>query len=235
MGASLSQFHQRPDLYTPKCVEYLILHAEITHLAVTHIPCILSACCFPHLTSLLISFGILDPIPSMHAVELCIETIVKDINVLPKLQHLGLHHYANPTHPRGVAVDTIVEMLKRRSSLITLSLTGMFYPEPADIRKLVHPDCGLKSLAVNVDDSDDASIWANELLNAPQISLLVLCLYESDRLSKSVLWAMFVAGFEPLRERNVEIEGQAPYIAHPFRRVGVDVVWGLTAGALFAE
>jgi hypothetical protein len=234
MGDSYSGFYQSPDLYSEKCVESVTSHADITHLAVTHLPCILSVCSFTHLTSLLISFGILDPIPSTHAVELFIQNVVEDINVLPQLQHLGLNQYTNP-YGTGIAIDTIVELLQRRSGLITLSLTGMFDPEPEEIRKLLHPHCGLKSIAINADLPNDDEPWpVNEILNVSQVSLVVLCLYESRRLSKSVLWAMFVAGFEPLKGRKVEIDGQLPYIAHPFRRVGVDVVWGLTAGALFA-
>jgi hypothetical protein len=235
MGDAHSQFIQRPDLYSAECVESVISHADITHLAVTHLPCILSVCSFPHLTSLLISFGILDPIPCMRAVDLFMTTVVEDINVLPQLQHLGLHHSANQLHPdfRCIAIDTIVELLKKRPDLITLSLTGeSFVIEPAEIEKLVRPHCGLRSLCITVDQPDDAPWPVSEILKASQVNLIVLC---DHRLSKPILWAMFVAGFEPLRERKVEIDGQYPYTAHPFRRVGVDVVWGLTAGALFAE
>jgi hypothetical protein len=227
----------RLDLYSDQCLESLA-HTDITHLAVTHIPCILSVYRFPHLTSLLISFGILDPTKSMYAVELWILTVVNDFNVLPMLQHLGLHQYANcPLRAGGISVDTIAGLLKRMPGLITLSLTGMFHFEQADVRKLLHPDCGLRSLAVNVNDADDAGSLSmvNEIMNASQVSLVVLCLDNSERLAQSILWGMFVAGFEPLRHRKVGIEGQGPYIAHPFRRVGMDVVWGLTAGALFAE
>jgi hypothetical protein len=233
MGHSDSPFHKRPDLYSARCIESLA-HVDITHLAVSHVPCILSVCRFTHLTSLLISFGILDPAPSMQAVELCIQDAIDDTDVLPRLQHLGLHQCRGEGQ---IATDTIAELLKRRPSLITLSLTGMFRFEQAAVRKLVHPDCGLRSLAVNVNDVDDAGSLSmvNEIMNASQVSLVVLCLYESERLAQSVLWGMFVVGFEPLRHREVGIEGQGAYIAHPFRRKGVDVVWGLTAGALFAE
>jgi hypothetical protein len=225
--SSQSQFLQRRDLYDAS-------PTDITHLAVTHIPCILSVCRFTHLTSLLISFGVLNPDQSMHAVESCIQNAVEDTNVLPRLQHFGLHQFGKPE--RQIATDTIAELVRMRSRLITLSLTGMFRFKQADVRKLVHPDCGLRSLAINVFDAA-ADEWVNEILNAPQVSLVVLCHYASAQRYRheSIHRVMLLGGFERLRDRTVEIEGQNCYFAQPFRRVGLDVVWGLTTGALFAE
>ena len=223
------------------CV-YLVATAHgkhLTHLAITHVPCIQSVHRFPYLTSLLISFGILHPIPSVVAVEALLRIVAEDVAVLPGLQHLGLHHYAKRS---DVCLDVLVVLLEERPSLTTLSLTGTFNTTPLGIRKLLHPVCGLRSLAINVP-SDGGDAWhIGELLNAsPRVSLLVFCIPVNCtppglRLSTSCLWAMFLAGFEPIRERLIRIEGQKAYDAHPFRRSGaVDVVWGLTGGARFAE
>jgi hypothetical protein len=214
---------------------------NLTHLAITHVPCVVSVRRFPYLTSLLISFGILHPIPSVVAVEALLRTLAEDITILPDLEHLGLHHYANRS---DICVDILVGLLEERPKLTTLSLTGLFNTTPVGIRKLLHPESGLRSLAINVPDGDgcgfhgDGDPWhLGELLNASHVSLLVLCLPGSAALlPKGFLWAMFVAGFEPIRARHVRIEGQKAYDAHPFRRSGVgDIVWGLTGGALFAE
>jgi hypothetical protein len=221
------EFIRSQDLYDAT------LPTDITHLAVTHVTCILSVCRFTQLTSLLISFGVLDPDQGMDAVESCLRNAVQDTNVLPRLQHLGLHQHGGPQ--RQIATDTIAELVKMRSRLITLSLTGMFRFKQADVRKLVHPDCGLRSLAIDV--SGVVYGWVDEILNAPQVSLVVLCRYESGQMYRDehIHRGMLVGGFERLRDRTVDIEGQDPYIAQPFRRVGMDVVWGLTTGALFAE
>jgi hypothetical protein len=223
------EFLRSQDLYDA------IPPTNITHLAVTHVTCILSVCHFTQLTSLLISFGVLDPDQSMNAVESCIQDAVEDANILPRLQHLGLHQHSTPE--RQIATDTIAELVRMRSRLITLSLTGMFRFKQADVRKLVHPDCGLRSLAIDVGGVRYYDGWVDDILNAPQVSLVVLCRYESGQMYRHefIHRGMLVGGFERLRDRAVYIEGQNPYIAQPFRRAGMDVVWGLTAGALFAE
>jgi hypothetical protein len=207
---------------------------DITHLAVSLRPCINSVFRFPNITSLLVSYGSTTPLATLVAVESLIRLMVDDIRTLPMIQHLGLHHAAKIS---GINVNRIVALLEERSSLITLSLTGMFYIQADEIRRLLHPACGLRSLAVHVPHIDGGDSWnVDGILAQSNVSLLVLCLPGVGKLlSKSLLWALFVAGFKPLRARNVNIDGQRSYDAHPFKRSGaVDVVWGLTGGSIFA-
>jgi hypothetical protein len=226
-------------LFAHRYVERLVSARgpDITHLAVSLRPCINAIGRFPHLTSLLVSFGIATPVATLVAVESFLRTIAVDPNVVPDLQHLGLHHCSKIS---DISVGRVVALLEERPALTTLSLTGMFYITHDEIRKLLHPACGLRSLAVNVPQDDDGVSWyINEILDRSKVSLLVLCLPESGYsrlLPKCLLWAMFVAGFEPLRARNVRIDGQRSYEAHPFRRLAAteDVVWGLTGGSIFA-
>ena len=216
-------------LYSAQCVARLIATrhcSDITHLAVTHVPCILSVCRFPFLTSLLISFGIMNGNDSMVAVNDFISTLSDALPIcMPHLQHLGLHDYLNW---QTLNVDTVVSILENRPNLITLSLTGMGI-ELSDITKLTHPVCGLRSLAFQYDGGFDVT---EVITVASSVSLLVLCIpsHHKEYLTSDV------AGFEPLRVRKVSISGQFTYEAYPFRRLGaVDIVWGLTGGALFAE
>jgi hypothetical protein len=238
-GVTSHPFEHDEGLYGGQCIERLIASrrcTDITHLAVTHVPCILSVCRFRLLTSLLISFGIMNAGQSIVAVQSIIQTVSEDALVLPHLQHLGLHDYLNFNGP--LAVDTIVSMLEKRPTLITLSLTGMSF-RPSDIKKLTHPMCGLRYLAFDaacmvggVDVEFDVS---EILLDGSPISLLVLCLWPITPVIRGFLTSG-VYGFEPLRVRHVDIAGQYAYYAYPFRRLGaVDVVWGLTGGALFSE
>jgi hypothetical protein len=229
----------RDTMFAHRYVEQLVLARglDITHLAVSLRPCISAIRRFPRVTSLLVSFGIAAPVATLITVESFIRTVAVDPNVLPNLQHLGLHHCSKIS---DISVKHVVTLLQDRPALITLSLTGMFYITPDEIRGLLHPACGLRSLAINVPLDDDGVSWQiDEILYGSRVSLLVLCLPDagdSTLLPKSLLWTMFVAGFKPLRARNVRIDGQRSYEAHPFRRLAAvdDVVWGLTGGSIFA-
>ena len=237
--------------------------AKITHMAVSRGPCIRAVSHFPQLRSLLINFGIstsrvsvgkdlAEFISVINLVEL-LRLALKDIEVFSNLQHLGLHCnsdvWASGMHEDGRAdytrndiVKSIVNLLATRPNLVTLSFTGTWKVDQAQIRLLLDPMCNLKSLAINVPEDDGADAWhIDDILKTSSVSLLVLCLQSSSGklpprvLSKDLLWTMFVSGFEPLRARQVEIAGQCKYEAHPFRRAAADIVWGLTGGNLFAE
>jgi hypothetical protein len=247
--------------YGKRCVEHLIATrhcSDITHLAITHIPCILSVYRFPHLTSLLVSFGVLNYEQCFDAVGSFIHTVSDNTHILPHLKHLGLHQY-----PQGdlwaydvryvdkrFDIDDIATMLEKRPNLTTLSLTGMNF-QPWMIKKLTHPKCGLRSLAFDANEilgdryqdpaKRDWTAASTILLDGSSISLLVFCFGISflTRLlghGRLACGSPGVPGFEPLRVRDVNIAGQKAYCGYPFRRLGaVDVVWGLTGGALFAE
>jgi hypothetical protein len=210
--------------------------SNITHLAVSLRSCILSVCRFSWLTSLLVSYGAMMPIASFVSVEALLRTIGQDDTVLSELQHLGLHHAAKTGS--DLSVNRIADLLERRSKLITLSLTGHFHIGPRGIGRLLHPVCGLRSLAVHIPDDNGGNLWKiGDLLGTSDVSLFVICLSNSvELISKSLLWALFGSGFEPLRARFVNIDGQRSYMAHPFKRSGsVGIVWGLTGGSIFAN
>jgi hypothetical protein len=207
---------------------------DITHLAVSLRPCIDAVCRFPNLTSLLVSFGIATPVATIVSVESFLLTVTDSVAILPHLQHFGLHHCAQVS---DISVNRVVALLEGRPGLITLSLTGMFSISRDEISRLLHPACGLRSLAVNVPNSDDGVSWhIDDLLEGSPVSLFVLCRPGSGvLLPKTLLWSMFLARFEPIRCRGVRIDGQRSYEAHPFRRLAAtDVVWGLTGGSIFA-
>jgi hypothetical protein len=248
--------------YTPQTcpVRLLSTHcAKITHMAVSRGPCITAVCLFPQLTSLLINFGIsasLSCRSSHRSTEHEINSVLavaavmmrlRDIEKLSNLQHLGLHcndlaGLFSPSIQTNDMVEWVADILGSRPNLVTLSFTGMFKFDQAQIRMLLDPRCNLRSLAVNVPDDDGQAWHIDDVLKTSPVSLLVLCLQGSSgklpprTLSKKLLWAMFVSGFEPLRARQIDIAGQKKYEAHPFRRVAADsIVWGLTGGDLFAE
>jgi hypothetical protein len=209
---------------------------DISHLAVTLWSSILTVYRFPNLTSLLVGYGGTQPMSTFVVMDVLIQTLAEDVTLLPQLANLGLHHTGKVG---ALSVNRVVGLVEGRSNLMTLSLTGLYYIERDEIRKLLHPACGLRSLAVHVPQSDDGASWQLDgILAHSCVSLLVLCLPDSARLlSKAILWSLFVSGFEPLRSRNVRIEGHTSYESHPFKRSGSagDLVWGLTGGSVFSK
>jgi hypothetical protein len=232
-------------LYDGQCVARLIATrhcSDITHLVVTHVPCIQSVCRFPYLTSLLINFGMLNFERSHVAVKDFLLTVSEDILVLPHLKHLGLHDFMQSSVEEIFDVPTVVGMLESRPNLITLSLTGMVL-ELSDLIDLIHPKCGLRSLAFMASHFELYEMILDEenfVDHRPSsVSLFVLCTTEPPKPSLTSMLGCKLPGdldLEALRVRNVKIAGQLAYDAYPLRRLGVeDIEWGLTGGALFAE
>jgi hypothetical protein len=206
---------------------------DITHLAVTLRSSILTVSRFPNLTSLLVGYG---GMSSFVLMDVLIQDLTEDVTMLPQLMNLGLHHTGRVG---ALSVNRVVGLVEGRSNLTTLSLTGLYHIKRGEIRKLLHPACGLRSVAVHVPRDDDGASWKiDEILSDSPVSLFVLCLPESVRmLSKALLWSLFVARFEPLRSRQVRIEGHTSYESHPFKRGGSvgKLEWGLTGGSVFSK